>query len=162
MVYNGVAALAAFLLPLLAMRIGKKYTHMLCLVLGGVSLLSIFFIHDHLALLIPMAFVGLAWASTLTMPYSILAGALPPNKMGFYMGVFNFFIVIPQIVAGTLLGFMLRNLFNGQSIFILVSGGISMIIAGLLNFIITDTPDETASEIIEEVMATEQNPPAYL
>jgi len=162
MVYNGVAALAAFLLPVLAMKIGKKYTHMVCLVLGGIGLVSIFFINDHRVLLIPMAFVGLAWASTLTMPYSILAGALPPNKMGFYMGVFNFFIVIPQMMAAAILGFTLKQVFQSQAIYAMMIGGISMIIAGLLNFIITDTPDESASEIIEEVMTTEQTPPAYL
>jgi len=162
MVYNGVAALAAFLLPILAMKIGKKYTHMLCLLMGGISLLSIFFIHDHRALLVPMAFVGLAWASTLTMPYSILAGALPANRMGFYMGVFNFFIVIPQMVAAAILGFTLKAVFQSQAIYAMMIGGISMIIGGLLNFIITETPDESASEIIEEVMTTEQTPPAYL
>jgi maltose/moltooligosaccharide transporter len=162
MVYNGVAALAAFLLPVLATKIGKKYTHMLCLILGGISLVCIFFIHDHRLLLIPMAFVGLAWASTLTMPYSILAGVLPPNRMGFYMGVFNFFIVIPQMVAAAILGFTLKEVFQSQAIYAMMIGGISMIIAGLLNFIITDTPDESASEIVEEVMATEQTPPAYL
>jgi len=83
-------------------------------------------------LLIPMIGVGLAWASTLTMPYAILANALPPNKMGFYMGVFNFFIVIPQIVAAAILGFVIKNFFADQSIFALVTGGISMIIAGFL------------------------------
>ncbi len=162
MVYNAVAALAAFLLPVLAMKIGKKYTHMLCLILGGIGLVSIYFIHDYRALLIPMAFIGLAWASTLTMPYSILAGALPPNKMGFYMGVFNFFIVIPQIVAAAILGFTLKEAFQSQAIYAMMIGGISMIIAGLLNFIVTDTPDESASEIVEKVMTTEQTPPSYL
>ncbi|MBD0353475.1 MAG: MFS transporter, partial [Flavisolibacter sp.] len=117
MVYNGISALAAFLLPLLAARIGRKYTHMLCLVIGGLGLVSIFFIKDKTLLLLPMVCVGLAWASTLTMPYSILAGALPSNKMGFYMGVFNFFIVIPQIVAAAILGFFVSQVFNNQSVY---------------------------------------------
>src|SRR5688572_31561460 len=116
MVYNGVSALAAFLLPLLAARIGRKFTHMICLIIGGVGLVSIFFISNHILLLLPMVCIGVAWASTLTMPYAILAGALPPNKMGFYMGVFNFFIVIPQIVAAAILGFFISNVFNHQSI----------------------------------------------
>ena len=76
--------------------------------------------------------IGISWASILSIPYALLSGSLPPEKMGYYMGVFNFFIVIPQIIAGTILGFMLNNFFNGQPIYILVAGGISMIIAGLL------------------------------
>ena len=89
-------------------------------------------------LLLPMVGVGLAWASTLTMPYSILAGALPPNKMGFYMGVFNFFIVIPQLIASAALGIVVSQLFNHQSVYALVVGGVSMVIAGFLCFIIND------------------------
>lgn len=142
MVYNGISAITAFLLPLLAKRIGRKFTHMICLIIGGAGLISIFFINDHTMLLFPMIGVGLAWSSTLTMPYSILAGALPPDKMGFYMGVFNFFIVIPQIVAASILGFIVNNMFNNHSIYALVVGGISMIIAGLLNIIVNDK-DET-------------------
>ncbi len=98
-----------------------------------------FFIHSKMSLLIPMIGIGLAWASTLTMPYSILAKALPPNKMGFYMGVFNFFIVIPQIVAAAILGFFVKNVFDSQSIYALVVGGISMVIAGLLCVIVKET-----------------------
>jgi maltose/moltooligosaccharide transporter len=161
MVYNGVSAMAAFLLPILAMRISKRYTHMLALILGGVALISIFFIHDNKLLLIPMMFVGLAWASTLTMPYAILSGALPANKMGFYMGVFNFFIVIPQMVAAILLGFFLKNFFNNESIFALVIGGISMIIAGLLNFIVRETKEDSAGDIIDEVVSSEHSPTTY-
>jgi len=162
MVYNGVSALAAFLLPLLAAKIGRRFTHMICLIVGGIGLISIFFVKDHQLLLLPMICVGLAWASTLTMPYAILAGALPPNKMGFYMGVFNFFIVIPQIVAAAILGFFVNHVFNNQSIYALVVGGISMVIAGLANFIVREKGDETPEEIIEEVMASEQTPPSYI
>jgi maltose/moltooligosaccharide transporter len=131
-VYNGISAIVAFMLPVLAKRIGKRYTHMLCLIVGGSCLISLFFIHDKTLLLLPMLGIGLAWASTLTMPYSILANILPDNKMGFYMGVFNFFIVIPQIVAAALLGFFIKSLFNSESIYALVIGGISMILAGFL------------------------------
>jgi maltose/moltooligosaccharide transporter len=162
MVYNGVSALAAFLLPLLAARISRRFTHMICLILGGIGLILIFFIKDHQMLLVPMAFVGLAWASTLTMPYAILAGALPANKMGFYMGVFNFFIVIPQIVAAAILGFFVNKVFNNQSIYALVVGGVSMIIAGLMNFIVKEKGDETAEEIVEEIMVSEKTPPSYI
>ncbi|MCW3089646.1 MAG: hypothetical protein JWP81_715 [Ferruginibacter sp.] len=142
MVYNGISAITAFLLPMLAKRIGRKYTHMISLIIGGVGLTSMFFIHSPQVLLLPMIGVGLAWSSTLTMPYAILAGALPAHKMGFYMGVFNFFIVIPQIFAAAILGFFIKSLFNEQSIYAMVIGGISMIIAGLLCVIVTDRDDE--------------------
>lgn len=141
MVYNGVSAITAFLLPMLAKKTGRKYTHMICLIIGGVGLVSMLFIEDKSMLLLPMAGIGLAWSSTLTMPYAILAGALPAQKMGFYMGVFNFFIVIPQILAAAILGFFVRILFNDQSIYALVAGGVSMIIAGVMNVFVKD-PDE--------------------
>ena len=147
---------------MLAAKIGRTFTHMICLIIGGIGLIGIFFIQSPWILLLPMIAVGLAWASNLTMPYAILAGALPPNKMGFYMGVFNFFIVIPQIVAAAILGFFVNHVFNNQSIYALVVGGVSMIIAGLLNFIVKEKGDESAKEIIEEVMITEQTPPSYI
>ncbi len=138
MVYNGISFITAFLLPFIARYIGRKSTHLICLVIGGVGLISVLFIKTPSLLLLPMVAIGLAWSSTLTMPYAILAGALPANKMGFYMGVFNFFIVIPQIVAAAVLGFFVRVFFHDQSIYALVVGGISMIIAGLLTNIVKD------------------------
>lgn len=154
MVYNGISALAAFLLPMLAAKISRRFTHMICLILGGAGLISIFFIKDNHSLLISMVFVGLAWASTLTMPYAILAGALPANKMGFYMGVFNFFIVIPQILAAAILGFFVKHVFNDESIYALLVGGISMIVAGFCNFVVKETHKESAEEIIEDVVTS--------
>ncbi len=158
MVYNGVSALAAFLLPLLATRTSRRFTHMICLMLGGVGLISMFFIKDPQLLLLPMILVGLAWASTLTMPYAMLAGALPGSKMGFYMGVFNFFIVIPQIVAAGILGFFVKQVFDSQSIYALVIGGISMVIAGLFNFLVRETKVPSAEVIVEQTMSVEQRP----
>jgi maltose/moltooligosaccharide transporter len=158
MVYNGVSAMAAFLLPLLAARIGRRYTHMACLIIGGAGLISILFIQDARLLLVPMLFVGLAWASTLTMPYSILSGALPANKMGFYMGVFNFFVVIPQIVAAAILGFFVREVFDNRSVYALVVGGVSMIIGGLLNVVVDERKEESAAEILEDAAVVEQRP----
>jgi maltose/moltooligosaccharide transporter len=148
MVYSAVSAITAFLLPMLANRIGRKYTHMLCLIIGGFGLISIIFIKSPMMLLLPMIAVGLGWASTLTMPYSILAGALPRAKMGFYMGVFNFFIVIPQLVASFVMGFVIKDIFHEQAIYALVIGGISMVIAGIFNFIVTDK-DEKIPDVIE-------------
>ena len=141
MVYNGVSAITAFMLPMLAKKIGRRATHFIALVIGGIGLISMLFIKDQNMLLWPMVGVGLAWSSTLTMPYAILAGALPANKMGFYMGVFNFFVVIPQIVAAAILGFFVKSFFNEEAIYALVVGGVRMIIAGFLNFILKDMGD---------------------
>jgi maltose/moltooligosaccharide transporter len=146
-VYNGISAIAAFLLPMLAKRIQRKYTHMICLIIGGIGLVSLVFIKSPQMLLLPMVAIGLAWASTLTMPYAILAGALPPAKMGFYMGVFNFFIVIPQLVASFVMGFLIRDVFHDQAIYALVIGGICMAVGGIMNFIVVDK-DETVKKII--------------
>ncbi|MBC3937196.1 MFS transporter [Undibacterium sp. CY7W] len=137
-VYNGVSALAAFLLPVLAKRSSKKIVHMLCLLAGGAGLISIYFIHTQLWLLLPMLGMGLAWASILTMPYALLASSLPQEKMGYYMGVFNFFIVIPQIVSGLLLGWVTRHWFDGHTVKTLMLGGSCMIIAGLLSLMIKE------------------------
>ncbi|MBW7840708.1 MAG: MFS transporter, partial [Chitinophagaceae bacterium] len=137
-VYNGVSFLAAFLLPGIANKFSRTGTHLACLALGGLGLISMYFITDKYMLLVPMILVGLAWASTLTIPYAILAGSLPAEKMGFYMGVFNFFIVIPQIVMTFLSGPVLKLFFHNQAVYILVLGGISLIIGGLCNFRVDD------------------------
>lgn len=147
-VYSGISAVAAFLLPLLAKKIGRKYTHMLCLIIGGVGLFALVFIKSPNILLLPMIAVGIAWASTLTMPYAILAGALPPAKMGFYMGVFNFFIVIPQLVASFVMGFVIKDLFHEQAIYALVIGGVCMAIGGIFNLIVVDK-DEKIPQVME-------------
>lgn len=153
-VYNGISAIAAFLLPLLAKKIQRKYTHMICLIIGGIGLVSLVYIKSPQILLLPMIAIGLAWASTLTMPYAILAGALPPAKMGFYMGVFNFFIVIPQLIASFVMGFLIKDVFHDQAIYALVIGGICMVIGGLMNFIVTDK-DEKMDEVIPLKLVTE-------
>lgn len=137
-VYNIVSAVAAFLLPMLAKKISRTSTHLICLVIGGIGLISLVFIKDSTLLLIPMIAVGLAWASTLTMPYAILAGALPADKMGFYMGVFNFFIVIPQLIASFTVGPVVKHFFHDQAIYALVIGGVSMVIAGICNVFVQD------------------------
>ncbi|MGB8705363.1 MAG: MFS transporter [Gillisia sp.] len=131
-VYNGVAAAVAFLLPVLAKRTSNKFTHMLALTAGGIGLISIYFLSDKVGLLLAMVGVGIAWASILSIPYAMLSGTLPSSKMGYYMGVFNFFIVIPQIVAATILGFLVKELFNDEPIYALIVGGCSMILSGLL------------------------------
>jgi len=140
-VYNGFAAAVAFLLPVMAKYTSRKTTHAVSLVAGGLGLISIYFVKDPNMLLLSMVGVGLAWASILSMPYAILAGSLPSNKMGTYMGIFNFFIVIPQILAASLLGFLTKSLFGGEAIYSLMLGGASMIIAAIMVFFVTDRDD---------------------
>ncbi|MES2017134.1 MAG: MFS transporter [Pseudomonadota bacterium] len=137
-VYNGVSALAAFILPVIARKTNRKVLHMLCLIIGGVSLASIMFITRKEMLLLPMVGVGIAWASILTVPYAILAGALPAEKMGYYMGVFNFFVVIPQIVAGLVLGPITTRFLGGHAVSALALGGVCMIIGGLCTLMVKD------------------------
>jgi maltose/moltooligosaccharide transporter len=137
-VYSGVSALAAFILPVFARATSRKTVHAVCLAIGGLSLGSIFLIHDKQALMIPMIGVGLAWASILTMPYAILAGSLPAKRMGYFMGLFNFFVVIPQIVSGLLLGFITKHFFAGHTVKTLMLGGACMVIAAVLTLFVTD------------------------
>ncbi len=137
-IYNGFAAMVAFLLPVLARATSRKLTHAICLLAGGVSLMSIGVVNSPAMLIVPMLGIGLAWASILTMPYAILTGSLPHNKMGVYMGIFNFFIVIPQILAASILGSMVKHLFTGNTMLALVSGGISMIIAAAAMSFVND------------------------
>lgn len=137
-VRNGMAAIFAFILPLIAARTNRRITHLICLLIGGIGLISISWFTDPKWLVVSMGMVGIAWASILSMPYAILSGALPANKMGYYMGVFNFFIVIPQIVAATILGFCTMKLFHANTLSTLVLGGVSMILAGLLTLWVKD------------------------
>ncbi len=142
--YNGFAALVAFLLPVIAKYTNRKITHAIALVAGGTGLISMHFITDPNLLLVSMAGVGFAWASILSMPYAMLAGALPSNKMGTYMGIFNFFIVIPQILAASLLGFFTKELFGEQAIYTLMLGGAAMILGAVAVMFVTDRDDIVA------------------
>jgi maltose/moltooligosaccharide transporter len=134
--YNGFAALAAISIPFLANRLGCRLTHLINLSLGGIGLISFYFIKDPQMLIVPMIGVGIAWASILSLPYALLSSNLPSHKMGIYMGIFNFFIVIPQLVAASVLGLVLREFFELQTIFGLVIGGILMIIAGAATLLV--------------------------
>jgi maltose/moltooligosaccharide transporter len=141
-VYNGVAAAVAFLLPLVAKLTNRKITHAICLLLGALGLTSILFVKNPELLLVSMVGIGIAWASILSLPYAILTGALPASKMGYYMGVFNFFIVIPQIVAAAILGFFISKYFENQAINALLIGGISFVIAAALTMLVEDKLDK--------------------
>lgn len=129
--YNGFAALAAIIIPIMIRFSSIQITHCINLFLGGIGLASFLLVKDPDLLLINMIGVGFAWASILSLPYALLSNALPAHKMGVFMGIFNFFIVIPQILAASILGFLLNMLFDGKPIYALIIGGCSMIIAGL-------------------------------
>ena len=137
-IYNGFSALVAFLLPVLAKHTSRKWTHAIALLIGGLSFLSIGMIKTPMMLILPMLGIGFTWASILSMPYAILTGSLPSDKMGTYMGIFNFFIVIPQILAASILGFFMRQFFSGQAIYALTAGGISLLVAALSVGLVND------------------------
>jgi maltose/moltooligosaccharide transporter len=143
-VYNGVSALYAFLLPAIALKLGRKSTHALSLTAGGLGLISIYFIQDPNLLILSMVGVGMAWASILAMPYAILAGSIPAYKMGVYMGIFNFFITFPQIINGIIGGPIVKYFYNSQAIYSLVMAGIFLLIAGFCVRFVEDRDDAVA------------------
>jgi maltose/moltooligosaccharide transporter len=130
-VYNLVSAAYAFLLPVIARKIGRKNTHAISLVIGGLGLVSIYFAPNKEFLIASMACVGIAWASILAMPYVILSSSIPAGKMGVYMGIFNFFITMPQIVNGIVGGPIVKGFYNNQPVYALVMSGIFMICAAI-------------------------------
>ena len=140
-VYNGLAAIAAFFIPMLARKTSRKVAHMISLLLGGIGLASMAVISDPGLLILSMVGVGVAWASILSMPYAILAGALPKEKMGVYMGIFNFFIVIPQIAAAGILGSLMRSLLGNDAMNAILLGGCSLIVAGLATLLVNDVDE---------------------
>ncbi len=137
-VYNGVAAVVAFILPGIAKKKGRVFTHAVCLVIGGVGLMSLRWFTDPHWLVVSMTGLGIAWASLLTMPYAILSSVVPYRKMGVYMGMFNFFLVIPQIIAAAVLGLLVRTVFHEQAINAIVLGGIAMLLAAALMLRVKD------------------------
>ncbi|AWW32335.1 MFS transporter [Echinicola strongylocentroti] len=143
-VYNLVSAIFAMALPVIAAKIGRKMTHALCLIAGGIGLISILWITDpglKWMLNFSMIGVGIAWASILAMPYAILAGAIPARKMGVYMGIFNFFITAPQILNGFIGGYIVKNLYGGEAIYAIFTAGLLLIIGALLTYFVDDNDD---------------------
>lgn len=130
-IYNGVSAIYALLLPAIAKATSKKIAHAISLTAGGIGLLSIYFITDPHYLIYSMIGVGLAWGSILAMPYAILSGSIPARKMGVYMGIFNFFITMPQIVNGFFGGMIVKHLYNDKAIYAIVLAGIFMILGAV-------------------------------
>ena len=153
--YSAVCFVFSFALPAVAGQLGRKLTHGLCLAMGAIGLLSVAFISSKYGLLLSMVGVGVAWASILAMPYSILAGALPSGKTGIYMGIFNFFIVIPEILAALVFGKVMQTILTDESALVrlvggdnrltaVVLGGISLAVAAVLCVFVTE-PEETPS-----------------
>ncbi len=140
-VYNLVSAIVAFALPYIAKKIGRRKTHALSLVLGGIGLISMYFMPNKEALIFSMILVGFAWASIFAMPYAILAGSIQPKKMGVYMGIFNFFIVIPQIINALIGGPLVKYVYNYHAIYAIVMSGVSFLIAAFLVIKVKDKVD---------------------
>ena len=140
-IYNLVSAFYAFALPYIAKKIGRKKTHSISLIIGGLGLLSIYIMPDKNWLIVSMIGVGIAWASILAMPYAILAGSISAKKMGVYMGIFNFFIVIPQIINALIGGPLVKYAYNNEAIFAIVISGLSFLIAAALVYKVKDVDD---------------------
>jgi len=145
--YSAVCFAFSFVLPALARALGRKLTHTLCLLCGAAGLLSVAFIHARAPLLISMTGVGIAWASVLAMPYAILAGSLPAEKTGVYMGIFNFFITIPEITASLFFGWIMLHLLHNNRLAAVVAGGFFMILASLLMQRVVDVASDKATAI---------------
>lgn len=140
-VYNGVAAVFAMLLPYISKWTNRKTTHSISLAIGAIGMISIYFVQDYRWLILSMVLIGIAWASILAMPYAILAGSIPPKKMGIYMGIFNFFIVFPQIINGIFGGPIVKRLYDSHAIYALIGAGISLTIAAVVIHFVDDKDD---------------------
>jgi maltose/moltooligosaccharide transporter len=130
--YSIVCFAFAPVLPRLAQAVGRKNAHSLCLLAGAAGLLSVAVIHNRYGLMLSMAGVGIAWSSILSVPYAILAGSLPPGRTGVYMGIFNFFIVIPEIVASLGFGWVMSHLLGNNRLVAVMTGGALLALAAVL------------------------------
>ena len=142
--YSAVCFVFSFFLPMVARAVGRKWTHSLCLLCGAAGLLSVALIHDKNLLLLSMVGVGIAWASTLSMPYSVLAASLPADRTGVYMGIFNFFIVLPEIIASLAFGWMMSHLLHNNRLTAVVAGGVFLVVAAILMHRVEDPGELTA------------------
>ena len=145
-VYSIVCFAVAFVLPKIASATSRKTVHAISLVAGGIGLLSVYAIHNQYVLLLTMVGVGIAWASILSMPYAILAGSLPAARMGVYMGVFNFFIVIPEIVASLTFQPLVKYVFNNNPLYVVMLGGASLLVAAALVSRVRETVERDVPE----------------
>jgi maltose/moltooligosaccharide transporter len=144
--YSAVCFAFSFLLPTLARWIGRKHAHSLCLTAGALGLLSVALIGNKYMLLLTMVGVGMAWASILAIPYAVLAGSLPPDKTGVYMGIFNFFIVIPEILASLFFGWVMNHWLHNNRLTAVVAGGLFLLIAAVLMQRVKDRGEQASNE----------------
>lgn len=149
-IYSITCFAVAFLLPPLARATSRKGVHAMSLLCGAIGLLSVYFIHDKSILLLSMIGVGIAWASILSMPYAILSGALPAARMGVYMGIFNFFIVIPEIIASFAFGPVIRAAFGRDNpnapMYVVMAGGVFLALAAISVLLVSDVADKNVPE----------------
>jgi maltose/moltooligosaccharide transporter len=158
--YNVVTFAFAFVLPYIADKLGRKNTHAICLLMGAVGLISVAFVTDKNMLFLCMTGVGIAWASILSMPYAMLGNVLPPAKVGIYMGIFNFFIVLPEIIASLGFKWIMNNLLNNDRLLAVQVGGFLMILAAVVCFLfIREKPGEHIDEnLVTELEIREERP----
>lgn len=143
--YNVVTFLFAFILPFIANKFGRKLTHAICLSCGAIGLLTVGFVHNEQMLFLNMTGVGIAWASILSMPYAMLSGCLPKDKVGIYMGTFNFFIVLPEIIASLFFGWIMSHVLGNNRLLAVELGGFLMVLAAFLSLRIKDRDDVAAA-----------------
>lgn len=145
--YSVVTILFAFVLPFIADKLGRKLTHTLCLLCGALGLISVSWVQDKNLLFVSMVGIGIAWTSILSMPYAMLSGCLPKDKVGIYMGIFNFFIVLPEIIASLGFGWLMKNVLHSNRLAAVEIGGGLMILAALICFFfIKEKKDEDRIE----------------
>ncbi|MEO6313531.1 MAG: MFS transporter [Chitinophagaceae bacterium] len=132
--YSVITLLFAFILPAIADKLGRKLTHTICLLCGALGMISVGWVHDKNMLFVSMIGIGIAWTSILSMPYAMLSGCLPKDKVGIYMGVFNFFIVLPEIIASLGFGWLMKNVLNNNRLAAVEIGGALIIVAALICF----------------------------
>jgi len=150
--YSIITFLFALILPFIADRLGRKLTHSLCLICGAIGMISVGWVQNKYALFGCMTGVGIAWASILSMPYAMLSGVLPKDKVGIYMGIFNFFIVLPEIIASLGFGWLMKNVLDNSRLLAVQVGGGMMVLAALLCFLLIREPK---SEKIDEELTAE-------
>ena len=146
--YSVITFLFSLILPAIANRLGRKLTHSLCLIAGAIGLISVAFIHDKYLLFGSMVGVGIAWASILSMPYAMLSGVLPKDKVGIYMGIFNFFIVLPEIIASFCYPWLMKYVFDNNMLSAVLSGGVLMIIAALICYFLINEKKLPEEELV--------------
>ncbi len=145
--YNIVAFLFALAIPFVAKKLGRRLTHTFCLTCGAIGLICVGLVKEPIQLYFCMTGVGIAWSSILSMPYAMLAGALPEDKIGVYMGIFNFFIVLPEIIASLFFGWIMQHLLNNDRILAVQLGGVLMVVAGIIcYFVVKETKNDTATD----------------